>query len=141
MYKQKTYTPSKRSPSTKSSEFITFSFKYLYKNDKFGYTYFEKNSTKQSGPIMTALFERLLQLSTLTHTGLYDLSRKHGKEKLPIGELRDGINAYIKKVIPNTDKAIILRFDSQRRRIIGYFEGNTLQIIAFDFDLTAYRHG
>jgi hypothetical protein len=130
----------KKGKAEKRQDAISFSFRHLYKNSDYGYPFFEKHVTKQNVSIVAALFERLKQLSILTFTELHSLPKETGQEKIPLKLLNEGISAHLKEVIPNTEKATVIRFNNQKNRLIGYFEGSVLQIIAFDFGFNAYKH-
>lgn len=127
-----------------NNENILISFKYSIKNKK--YTIEEKLKEKgKCNKIIEKLFEKFIEISSLTWKELQNRPKETGYEMIPISEFSINLDSIKKELnLSDDSKIIVFRFNNQNCRLLGvrsYECSSILYIIGYDWDYSAYNHG
>lgn len=139
MLKDKSAKPKlKRKVLSPKRETISFSWKYITANQKYTFGYFSK--FRDEVEARKELSKLLFSLSNMTWLDIAGKSKTDwcGSELLANRVLKFKPTNY---EFSQDEKFVSFRFGSQRYRLLGVIENNTLCIIGYDFDHSAYNHG
>lgn len=128
-----------------NSKLLSFNFKYLTKNSKYNFDYFEKDIRKRHDAY-DKLYTRLKELSANNFMFWKQAGKISGCEPIPYDRFNDPFKSVLSNVeIVSPDSQLaVFRFSNNDYRIIGkqgIKEDNVIYIIGFDFNFSAYDHG
>ncbi len=121
---------------------IVFSFKKMVENEQYNFAYFNKYQSELE--TLLQLQKKMKEISQQTFDQIIGMRKKSGCELLKISDLKDkALQNAIKDKITLEQRLYIVRFNSQKCRMIGYRGtkcGRVFNVLALDFKLTAYKH-
>ena len=118
---------------------ITFSWKYLTTSKNYTFSSFANDMRKEM-EARRALSSLVIELSSLSWYDILCLKKnaRCGFEQLQLSDLNFSPNGYF---FASDEKVAVFRFGNQKYRMIGIMKEDTLHIIGYDFDYSAYNHG
>jgi hypothetical protein len=128
-------------PIAISDGYPVFSFRYMTTANKYTFKHFG-NNMRDAHAAYESLHSRLYEISNHKWWHWYDLGYKSngGLEMINAHQLRF---SPAENSMLDDKKVIVLKFYRGKYRIIGLKQENndTLFVIGFDFDFSAYDHG
>lgn len=118
-------------PSNDDNDTLVFSFRDLQDE----YDFSQDCCTDQ---VRKDLLSSLRRLSQTTWDDLITRDKKNGgSELINKSEIKAGLPSFI---TDDYEKLIVVRFNSQSSRLIGYRQGNVFYVLFIDVKLTLYDH-
>lgn len=114
-------------------EYVTFSFSKIVKNKAHNFEYF-KNNNKEKHECYIKLIEKIIEIEQVPWVEFMNRAKDIGMETMDVKNINIDLD------MTDDNKVIIIRFNKQRYRIIGYKEEKVFRILAFDFNYKAYKH-
>lgn len=135
----------KKSNVTVKKSLVSFNFMYLTDNKEHNFDFFRKDMRERHDAYQE-LCKRLKELSCNNMDFWKKAGKLRGCEPIPYESFSDTFKSILSQIeIVSTDSQLaVFRFSNSDYRIIGkagIFEENTIYIIGFDFNHSAYNHG
>lgn len=115
------------------TEYVTFSFSKIVRNKEHNFEYFKKNN-KEKHECYIKLIEKIIEIENVPWVEFINRAKDIGMETMDVKNINIDLD------MTDDNKVIIIRFNKQRYRIIGYKEEKVFRILAFDFNYKAYKH-
>lgn len=115
------------------TEYVTFSFSKIVRNKEHNFEYFKKNN-KEKHECYIKLIEKIIEIEKVPWVEFINRAKDIGMETMDVKNINIDLD------MTDDNKVIIIRFNKQRYRIIGYKEEKVFRILAFDFNYKAYKH-
>lgn len=114
---------------------MKISFEYMTKNNEYNLNYFNKSKDlKNKSEFLTFLFNEIQDLTSKTF-GYF-----MGKDRTKIGFEKIKIINFAPNTKISRDEKIYSKRLKNKYRIIFIFRNNTIYVIGFDFNYSAYKH-
>lgn len=115
------------------TEYVTFSFSKIVRNKEHNFEYFKKNN-KEKHECYIRLIEKIIEIEKVPWVEFINRAKDIGMETMDVKNINIDLD------MTDDNKVIIIRFNKQKYRIIGYKEEKVFRILAFDFNYKAYKH-
>ena len=127
-----------------SKETIVFSYAHICKDDRHNFNCFKrKRQNSKMAEVVSALNNKLSEISNLTWERFNAMSKKCGMEYMQVGEMDETFIHSLDYHLTKDDKLISVRFNAQDCRLIlkrGSKCNRVAQVLGIDIDLDLYRH-
>lgn len=115
------------------TEYVTFFFSKIVRNKEHNFEYFKKNN-KEKHECYIKLIEKIIEIEKVPWVEFINRAKDIGMETMDVKNINIDLD------MTDDNKVIIIRFNKQKYRIIGYKEEKVFRILAFDFNYKAYKH-
>ena len=123
---------------------IVFSFRHLSSNRLYNFRYFDKmKKHAETTNAIVQLVEKISEMSKMTWEEFNQKAKGSGLEYIDVASFEKQFTNSVDIPLPKDDKLIVVRFNSQRSRLI--IKGGTkcprvAHVLGIDYDLITYKH-